>query len=71
MGAVLKGYSRAILFVFVGLLLLVRASSTQAADVTVFAAASLGDALQDVGKAWQEKTGHIATFSFAASSALA
>ena len=43
----------------------------RAADVTVFAAASLSDALQQVGLAWQRKTGHTAAYSFAASSALA
>jgi molybdate transport system substrate-binding protein len=43
----------------------------RAADVTVFAAASLGDAMQEVGKAYTLKTGHTAVFSFAASSALA
>ena len=43
----------------------------RAADVTVFAAASLSDALQEIGKAYQQKTGHTVAFSFAASSALA
>lgn len=43
----------------------------RAADVTVFAAASLSDALGEVGKAWQQKTGHTAAISFAASSVLA
>jgi molybdate transport system substrate-binding protein len=42
-----------------------------AADVTVFAAASLTDALNKVGAAWQQKTGHTAAISFAASSVLA
>jgi len=42
-----------------------------AADVTVFAAASLSDALQEVGTAYQQKTGHTAAFSFASSSVLA
>ena len=42
-----------------------------AADVTVFAAASLSDALQEIGKAYQQETGHTVVFSFAASSALA
>ena len=45
--------------------------AAQAADVTVFAAASLTDALQAVGKAYQDKTGHTVAFSFAASSVLA
>ncbi len=42
-----------------------------AEDITVFAAASLGDALQEVGDAYQHDTGQRAVFSFAASSALA
>lgn len=42
-----------------------------AADLAVFAAASLSDVLQGVGKSYQQKTGHTAAFSFAASSALA
>lgn len=37
----------------------------------VFAAASLTNAFQDIGKAYKEKTGKDVTFSFAASSALA
>jgi molybdate transport system substrate-binding protein len=45
--------------------------SAQAADLTVFAAASLTDALQEVGKSWQAKSGHTVVFSFAASSVLA
>lgn len=42
-----------------------------AATITVFVAASLTDALGDVGKAYEAKTGNDAVFSFAASSALA
>jgi molybdate transport system substrate-binding protein len=42
-----------------------------AADVTVFAAASLTDALTEIGKSYQQKTGHVAAISFAASSVLA
>ena len=45
--------------------------AARAADVTVFAAASLSDALNEIGKSWQQKTGHSAAFSFAASSVLA
>src|SRR5262249_31133760 len=47
------------------------APATRAADVTVFAAASLNDALTEIGKSYQQKTGHTAAFSFAASSVLA
>lgn len=46
-------------------------ATARAADVTVFAAASLKDALTQVGKDYQAKTGHTAVFSFAASSVLA
>lgn len=42
-----------------------------AAGVTVFAAASLSDALTDVGKTYQAKSGAMPSLSFAASSALA
>lgn len=42
-----------------------------AADVTVFAAASLSDALQQIGENYQRSTGQKIAFSFAASSALA
>lgn len=47
------------------------APPAQAAGITVFAAASLTDALNDVGKAYKAKTGNDVVFSFAASSALA
>jgi len=42
-----------------------------AAPVTVFAAASLKNAMDDVGKAYTAKTGHAVRFSYAASSAIA
>ena len=45
--------------------------AAQAAGITMFAAASLTDALNDVGKAYKAKTGNDVTFSFAASSVLA
>ncbi len=45
--------------------------AAQAGTITVFAAASLTDALGDVGKAYKAKTGNDAVFSFAALSALA
>ena len=49
------------------------APSVQAGDkpVTAFAAASLKDVLTKIGTAWKAETGKEATFSFAASSALA
>ena len=40
-------------------------------EITVFAAASLTDVLQEIGKAFREKTGVGVRFSFASSSALA
>lgn len=43
----------------------------QAATITVFGAASLTDALNDIGKAYKAKSGDDVVFSFAASSALA
>jgi molybdate transport system substrate-binding protein len=43
----------------------------QPKDVTVFAAASLTNALQDLGKAYTDRTGVKVTFSFASSSAVA
>ncbi|HTO42251.1 MAG TPA: molybdate ABC transporter substrate-binding protein [Rhizomicrobium sp.] len=43
----------------------------RAADVTVFAAASLSDVLQDIGKSYEAQTKQKVVISFAASSALA
>ncbi len=43
----------------------------QAADITIFAAASLTNALQDIGKSYEAKTHDHVVFSFAASSTLA
>jgi molybdate transport system substrate-binding protein len=43
----------------------------QAADVTMFAAASLTDALQTIGQTYKAKTGQTVVFSFASSSVLA
>ena len=60
-------FRRALLAAFI----LVVPVASRAADITVFAAASLSDSLKSVGDAWQKKTGHSAAFSFAASSALA
>ena len=42
-----------------------------AADITVFAAASLSDALSEINDAWTKDAHHSAAISFAASSALA
>jgi molybdate transport system substrate-binding protein len=46
-------------------------SAVHAAEVTVFAAASLKNALDNVAKAYEAKTGDKVIISFAASSALA
>jgi molybdate transport system substrate-binding protein len=43
----------------------------QAEDVTVFAGASLKNALDDIAAAWKEETGKTVAFSFGASNALA
>ncbi|MBV9045702.1 MAG: molybdate ABC transporter substrate-binding protein, partial [Alphaproteobacteria bacterium] len=50
---------------------LLATGAVQGASVTVFAAASLTNALSDVGKAYKAKTGNDVVFSFAASSVLA
>ena len=47
------------------------ATPASSAQVTVFAAASLTNALQDIGQAYETKTGTKIVFSFAASSQLA
>jgi len=47
------------------------ATTTQAAEVTVFAAASLKNALDDAAKAYESKSGDKIVVSYAASSALA
>jgi molybdate transport system substrate-binding protein len=62
---------RAAGFALAASLAVVVAPLAHAADVTVFAAASLTDALNRIGNAWQRKTGHTAAISFAASSVLA
>ena len=51
--------------------LLVAPVAARPADITVFAAASLTNALQEVGKYYEARSGHTVAFSFAASSVLA
>jgi len=46
-------------------------SASVAADITVFAAASLTEALNEIDSTWTKETHHTAAISFAASSALA
>ena len=45
--------------------------AAHAADITVFAAASLADALGEIEKSWAARSGHEAAISFAGSSVLA
>ncbi len=52
------------------LLALLLGSTAHAANVTVFAAASLTDAFTELGKAFDTRTGHRTTFQFAGSQAL-
>lgn len=47
------------------------ASTAVAADVSVFAAASMKNAIDEIGAAWKTKTGHAITATYAASGALA
>ena len=59
---------------FIGLLLLaapIVSTAQEVAPVTVFAAASLKNAMDDLGEAYKAKTGETVRFSYAASSALA
>ena len=56
---------------FAGFSLLVHSPRAQARDVTVFAAASLKNALDEASAAWTRQTGKRAVISYAASNALA
>ena len=56
------------LFVIAGA---IAASQVSAAEINVFAAASLTDALQELGKTFESQTGDKVVFNFAASSLLA
>ena len=67
----MKKILRALVLVLAGLFVVAGPAPVLAADVSVFAAASLTDALNEAGKAWQQRTGHTAIFAFAASSVLA
>jgi molybdate transport system substrate-binding protein len=57
--------------VAVGLGLVLGGSLSRAQEATVFAAASLTNAMEALGKQWQQQSGQAVRFSFAASSALA
>lgn len=56
---------------FVFFLVVLAPIAAYAADITVFAAASLGDSLTEIEKSWAAQTGHDAALDFAASSLLA
>ncbi len=56
---------------FMAAVLFALSGSAAAQDVIVFAAASLHNAFQEIGQAYQQQTGRRVKFSFAASSALA
>src|SRR5262245_36929331 len=72
MAMALKATRRAVLALTLGLLTApVLAVPAKAAEVTVFAAASLKNALDDAAKIYQAKTGDKVTISYAASPALA
>ena len=58
-------------FVAAALTALAVAAGAYAADLTMFAAASLGSALPEIAAAYKAETGHTVQFSFAASSVLA
>jgi molybdate transport system substrate-binding protein len=64
-------FSRSVAFALVVVLAATQSAVAQAAQVTVFAAASLTDALTEIGKEYQRDTGRSVIFSFGASSALA
>jgi molybdate transport system substrate-binding protein len=67
-----KAFRRGVLILTLGFLAApLLATAAQAADVTVFAAASLKNALDTAAKLYQAKTGDKITISYAASSALA
>lgn len=63
--------ARRVLFGFVLGVVATLATAARAADATVYAAASLTNALQEIGDAYGKKSGDHIKFSFAASSTLA
>ena len=69
MNSFLRRLLLALLWVFLVVTFL--ATAARAADVVVFAAASLKNALDDAAKAYEAKTGDKVVISYAASSALA
>lgn len=58
-------------FVALAAIIIVSAAQPKAEEVVIFAAASLTNAMQDVGKAYEERTGNKLKYSFASSSTLA
>jgi molybdate transport system substrate-binding protein len=67
----MKLFRLALAALFVGLFAVAPVRAADSGNVMVFAAASLTDALNEIGNAYEAKTGHHVVFSFAASSALA
>jgi molybdate transport system substrate-binding protein len=66
----MRNFSRAFLLLL-GLALLSTPGKASADEVTVFAAASLTNALNDAGRAFEQKENHTVRFSYASSSTLA
>ena len=64
-------YMKQILQVIAAVCLLITALAAQAADLTVFAAASLTDSLKEMGADYAQETGQKVVFNFEASSMLA
>jgi molybdate transport system substrate-binding protein len=64
-------YMKQILQVIAAVCFLVTAAAGQAADLTVFAAASLTDSLKEMGADYAQETGQKVVFNFEASSVLA
>lgn len=62
---------RNLLLAALSIMAMLMSSAAPAADITVFAAASLTDALNEINSVWAKETHHSAAISFAASSALA
>src|SRR5688572_6208336 len=59
------------LLIWAGAVLLAGSSALQPAEITVFAAASLKDALTEIGASYTKESGDKVTFSFGASNILA
>lgn len=67
----MRALHRRLLNVFILLSLLLGGPGLRAADINVYAAASLTDSLKEIGAAWEKQSGDKLLFSFGASSTLA